>query len=1120
MNDNQQKPPVGFDHTQIEKKWQEKWEKEALYKTADTTEKPKYYVLDMFPYPSGTGLHVGHPRGYIASDIFSRFKRMQGFNVLHPMGFDSFGLPAEQYAIKTGNHPGPHTDELVEHYKKQLSNIGFSYDWSREVATHKPEYYKWTQWIFLQLYNSWYNTDTNKTESIETCIEKLSKEDSPWNSYSEKEKQDILMKYRIAYEGYAEVNWCPELGTVLANDEVVTAPDGSMVSERGEYPVIRKSMRQWFMRISAYADRLLDGLETIDWPHSIKEIQRNWIGKSEGSEISFKLEVLSSKEEHEIKVFTTRADTLFGVTYVVLAPEHELVESLKSHTKNKDEVEAYIAKVKATSEDDRINDKNEKTGVCLEGVYAVNPANREKVPVWIANYVLASYGTGAVMAVPAHDERDFEFAQKYNLSIKQVVEPILIQTTGSATFRHNEPVQDSKGIISIVKHWSEEKYLGLYWAEAGWGTLLTGGIDDGFTPEETVLKEIHEETGFKNAVIVRSLGIIHSKYYHAPKKLNRFGHAPTFYVELKNGEKDSISEEESSKHEIKWLTISELKKFLTAASHLQAIELLENGVHTKYGLLTNSEKFDGLTSEETKKKITEFVGGRLVTKYKMRDAIFARQRYWGEPIPLIHKSLDEQYKDSFEIPFYSEFPFSLIVKKEKTVETRSLDIPGRDKVKAGDIVKIKYLPTDKVVYARIVNVWRFKNIKELWDNGNFLVKEIRPEANIVSYEQLYEFYKNVDPGYEKRCDEHGLVAWKIELLEGSFIETVSEKALPLLLPDIEDFTPAGDGSSALSRSKEWMEKGYETNTMPGWAGSSWYFLRYMDPKNSGRFASSEAVDYWGQVDMYVGGAEHATGHLLYSRFWNIALHDLGYVPFAEPFAALRNQGMIAGPDGRKMSKRWGNVINPDDVVARLGADTLRVYESFMGPFEAHLPWSTDAIAGSRRFIERVYRLIENGKVGESTDGALEKVLHKTIKKVTDDIQTFSFNTAVSSMMILLNEIEKSESISGADMKSFLKLLAPFAPHITEELWAVLGEESSIHLAPWPTFDESKTVDAEVTITIQINGKVRGSLVVSRDESEEDIKEKAFALPQIVKYLEGQNIKKVVYIAGKIISVVL
>lgn len=806
-----------YNHTEVEKKWQEQWEKDGIYTTeSEKSTKPKMYVLDMFPYPSGAGLHVGHPRGYIASDVFSRYKRMQGFNVLHPMGFDSFGLPAEQYAIKTGNHPGPYTDELVVHYKKQLSNIGFSYDWSREVATHRPEYYKWTQWIFLKLFNSWYNPESNKTESIQTCIEKLSKQDKQWETYSEKEKQDILMQYRIAYEGYAEVNWCPELGTVLANDEIITAPDGTMVSERGEHPVVRKSMRQWFMRISAYADRLLSGLDTIDWPHGIKEIQRNWIGKSEGSEIPFKLSTGDT-----VSVFTTRADTLFGVTYLVLAPEHQLVEELLVNSNhqitNSNEVEAYIAKVKATSEDDRTNDKNEKTGICLEGVTALNPANGEEVPVWIANYVLANYGTGAVMAVPQHDERDNIFAKIYNL-------PII-----------DRPLVD-------------------------------------------------------------------------------------------------------------------------------------------------------------KTEITEKVGGRLVTKYKMRDAIFARQRYWGEPIPLRHSA-------------------------------------------------------DGIITA------------------------------------------------------------------------LSEDELPLVLPELQDFAPAGDGNSALSKSSEWMEKGYETNTMPGWAGSSWYFLRYMDPHNTEAFASPEAVKYWGQVDMYVGGAEHATGHLLYSRFWNMALHDLGYVPHAEPFKTLRNQGMIAGTDGRKMSKRWGNIINPDDVVAQLGADTLRVYESFMGPFESHLPWSTDGIVGSRRFLERVYRVIDT-KIANTTDPSVTKALHKAIKKVTHDINSFSFNTAVSAMMIWLNELEKGDGITKKDFSTFLQLLAPFAPFITEELWSVLGESTSIHKASWPTYDEALTKDDEVTLGVQINGKLRAEVTVPADAGEDVVREAVFALPRIQELLSGQEPKKTIVVPGRIVNIVL
>lgn len=952
-----------YDHKEIEEIWQQKWAADGTYKTSDSTDKPKMYVLDMFPYPSGSGLHVGHPRGYIASDVYARYKRMQGFNVLHPMGFDSFGLPAEQYAIKTGNHPGPYTDELVEHYKKQLTSMGFSYDWSRQVATHKPEYYKWTQWIFLQLYNSWYNPATNKTESIETCIAKLQQEDPKWNNYSAKEQQDILMEYRIAYEGYAEVNWCPELGTVLANDEIITAPDGSMVSERGEYPVIRKSMRQWFMRISAYADRLLSGLDTIDWPHGIKEIQRNWIGKSEGSELSFKLST-----GDEVSVFTTRADTLFGVTYIVLAPEHELVQKLSSQIANWDEVEAYISKIKATSEDDRTNDKNEKTGIELKGVTATNPANGEQVPVWIANYVLASYGTGAVMAVPAHDERDFEFAKKYELQIKTVIVSEYYPVTRVTALL----VTKNKDLI--LQSWNLDdgkKLIGRF----------GGHIESGESIVDCLRRELKEEI---------ELDIDNHSYYFAEYLDTHKDEGDIVFV-VENVNVDTLKQHEG--HEI-----IELGKYLPNTEGLSQNTLnawkkyISNlyGADIRYGRLVDSGQFNGLTSEEARTKITSFVGGKLLTKYKMRDAIFARQRYWGEPIPLRHSA-------------------------------------------------------------------------------------------------------------------------------DGIIEPLSESELPLTLPELADFAPAGDGSSPLAKSEEWMKAGYETNTMPGWAGSSWYFLRYMDPHNTDTFVSKDAAKYWGQVDMYVGGAEHATGHLLYSRFWNMALYDLGHVAHAEPFAALRNQGLIGGTDGRKMSKRWGNVINPDDVIAQLGADTLRVYESFMGPFDAHLPWSTDGIVGSRRFIERVYRAY--GKVGDTTDAAATKVLHKTIKKVTDDIAEFKFNTAVSALMICVNEIEKASAITQKDFKLFLQLLAPFAPHITEELWYELGETSSIHLAQWPVADEALLVDDEVTIGVQINGKVRAELTIAISASKEEIESAARALPRVIEYTQGKTIKNVVVVPGRIINII-
>ncbi len=847
-----------YDHSKIEKKWQKVWDDEKTYRTLDVKEaeakgRKPYYVLDMFPYPSGSGLHVGHPRGYIASDVFARMKRVQGFNVLHPMGFDSFGLPAEQYAIQTGNNPGPFTDELIVRYREQLAILGFSFDWSREVATHRPEFYKWTQWIFLQIYNSYYDAEQDKARPISELVKKLEKTDPSWNGLSEIERQKVLMNYRLAYEGYAEVNWCPELGTVLANDEVVDGPNGP-VSERGEFPVEKKKMRQWFMRITAYGDRLLKGLDTIDWPENIKEIQRNWIGKSEGSEITFHIQNKEfGYDITNIDVFTTRADTLYGVTYIALAVDHPAVEHLlKKEISNWDQVYEYIQDVK---KEDPYADK-EITGIKLEGVVAKQSFMDDfEVPVYLTNYVLGSYGTGAVMGVPAHDERDFAFAKKYDLPII----PVTLDLGGS-----------------VQMCWSYEKW----------------------------------------------------------------------------------NEEWNSWYSNEGRVIFEGKK---------------------------------ISSEEARKKITEHVGGKLVTRYKIRDAIFARQRYWGEPIPLIHH-------------------------------------------------------------------------------------------------------------------------------EDGTISEVSGGELPLELPKVASYQPSGTGESPLATVKSWVKAGYETNTMPGWAGSSWYFLRYMDPHNADAFAGKDEVDYWNNVNMYVGGAEHATGHLLYSRFWHKVLKDLGYVPTEEPFAALRNQGMIGGTDGRKMSKRWGNVINPDDVVRDLGADTMRVYESFMGPFESHLPWSTDSIVGARRFIERVWRLAET--VGDATPDSLRKSLHKTTKKVTGDIHSFSFNTAVSAMMIFVNDAEKAAAISSNDYRTFLQILAPFAPHVAEELWESLGGEGSIHHAPWPVYDETLIVDDTVTIGIQVNGKVRAELTIPVDADEASVRAQVLEISEITKWIDGKEIKKFIYVPSKIISIVI
>ncbi len=856
-----------YDHKKIEKKWQGIWDKNETYKTSNSTKDKKMYVLDMFPYPSGVGLHVGHPRGYIGSDVYARMKRMEGYNILHPMGYDAFGLPAEQYALEHKIHPKKAVDENVKTFERQLSMIGLSYDWSRKINTTDPKYYKWTQWIFLQIYNSWYDKTKDKARPIlelENIFEKSGNlkvnavcnintdnfTSKQWCNFSKKEKNEILMKYRLAYEGYSEVNWCKEMGTVLANDEIVQDSNGNSVSERGGYPVEKKLMRQWFMRITAYAEKLLVGLDDLEWSDHIKEIQKNWIGKSEGSIVKFPVNNMDTN----IEVFTTRIDTIFSGTFLVLAPEHVFIQKNKNIISNISLVEKYLEEVKNKLDTERTDESN-KTGVELKGVSVINPANGKEMSVWVSDFVLGSYGTGAVFA-DAHDKRDFDMAKKYNIPLA----------------------------VSI-------------------------------RPEDDILFE----------------------------KVKRL--------------EECFSDE---------------------------------------GILFNSGEFDGLTSKEARPKIIEWLASKnfaiKTTKYKMRDAVFARQRYWGEPIPLKHNT-------------------------DGTIS----ELKGKD--------------------------------------------------------------------------------------------------LPLELPNVKSYESIGTGESPLAGVKSWVKEGYETNTMPGWAGSSWYFLRYMDPQNPKNFASKKAIDYWKNVDVYVGGQEHATGHLLYSRFWNNFLYDMGYVLTKEPFKRLKNQGMILATDGRKMSKRWGNVINPDDIVNNYGADTLRVYEMFMGPFDQSLPWSTESIIGSRRFIDRAYRLQEK-VINKKSSKDLEKNLHKVIKKVTNDIENFAFNTAVSSMMIFINEAEKEEFIGEKDFKMFLQILAPFAPHITEEIWVGLGEKKTIHRSSWPKYDKKKIIDETIKIAIQVNGKVRSEIIVGNDEEEEIVKNLALKDENVVPWLENKEIKRIIYVKGRIVNIVV
>ena len=802
---------MNYNHKTIEKKWQKYWAAHNTFNTTTDPDKPKFYALDMFPYPSGQGLHVGHPEGYTATDILSRFKRAQGYNVLHPMGWDAFGLPAEQYALDTGNDPAEFTKKNIETFRRQINSLGFSYDWNREVNTTDPEYYKWTQWIFTKLYEK-----------------------------------------GLAYEAEVAVNWVPELGTVIANEEVI---DGK--SERGGYDVIRKPMRQWMLKITAYADRLLDDLEELDWPESIKEMQRNWIGRSVGANVTFKV----ADTDKEFTVFTTRPDTLFGATYAVMAPELPLVKEITT-PEQMAAVESYIEQAAKKSDLNRTDLAKEKTGV-FTGAYAINPVNNKKIPIWIADYVLASYGTGAIMAVPAHDERDFEFAKTFDLEIIPV---------------------------------------------------LAGG---------DVTKEAFTEDG---------------------EHINS---------EFLNG----LNKQEAIDKMVAWLE--------------------EHGV------------------------------GKKEVSYRLRDWLFSRQRYWGEPIPIIH-----------------------------------------------------------------------------WEDGT--------------------------------------------------TTALSEEELPLRLPKATNIKPSGTGESPLANITDWVNvvdpktglKGRrETNTMPQWAGSSWYFLRYVDPHNKQALADYEKLKQWLPVDIYIGGAEHAVLHLLYARFWHKFLYDLGVVPTKEPFQKLFNQGMILGENNEKMSKSRGNVVNPDDVVKQYGADTLRLYEMFMGPLDASIAWSENGLEGSRKFLDRVWRLIvdENGKLRDRittfNDGKLDKVYNQTVKKVTEDFENLHFNTAISQMMVFVNEAYKADALPYAYIEGFVQLLAPIAPHIAEELWEILGNEGGISYVPWPTFDEAALVESEVEIVCQINGKVRAKLMVLVDSSKEALEELALANEQVKEQIAGKTVRKVIAVPNKLVNIV-
>lgn len=1127
----------------IEEKWQKRWEEEKLFEAEDKSKKPKQYLLTEFPYPSGAGLHVGHVRSYTAMDVIARKKRMEGYNVMYPIGWDAFGLPTENYAIKHGIHPRQATEENIATFKRQLKSLGISYDWSREINTTDPNYYKWTQWIFLK-----------------------------------------FLEKGLAYKKKMPVNWCRSCKIVLANEEV---ENGRCERCKGE--VEKREKEQWLLKITEYADRLIDDLDKVYYLEKIKIQQKNWIGRSEGAEINFdinqkfnyiflhghkgsikgnffpwlkkeldkrgnkvwakdlpggtepkvdeqiaflkknakfdkdtvvvthslggpllmkyleatsnkihkavvmappsKVKFLDNKRRPELKVFcnwkfnfnkvkkqiksisvvvdtndpivpqshphdyieglnakevrikngnhfddpkidglleiivpnlkvfTTRPDTIYGATYMVVAPEHEIIEKHEDRIMNYDDVKKYISKAMRKSDLERTELQKDKTGIEIQGIKAINPINGEEIPIYVADYVLVTYGTGAIMAVPAHDERDWEFAKKYNIPIRYVVAP-WIEPEKNDTPKHEKETIRRNNVIVIVKHWEEDKYFCLDWKEYGWKSFVVGGIEKGESAEEAGVREMKEETGYQKIKSIKKLGTpIATNFYARHKNINREGFNQGFYIELKDGTRKDLEKKHVKHHDGVWVDRADVLKFLNLNNHIWFFNVLNKGEepYSGLGVSINSELIDGLKTKDAKKKITDWLGennyGKKSVNYKLRDWIFSRQHYWGEPIPVI------------------------------------------------------------------------------------------------------------------QCEKCGTVP-------------VSEKDLPVELPDVEKYEPTDTGESPLAEITDWVnvkcpkcngDAKRETDTMPNWAGSSWYFLRYCDPKNNKVFADHNKLKYWMPVDWYNGGMEHTTLHLLYSRFWHKFLYDQGLVTISEPYQKRTSHGIVLAEDGRKMSKSFGNVINPDDIVNNEeggGADTLRLYELFMGPFSEAIPWSMDGVKGIRRFLEKVWSVYHEkeyiecrGERKEVSDHLLI-LLHQTIKKVTEDVESMDFNTAISQMMIFINECYKNDKLPAGAMKIFLKLLSPFAPHLAEELWEQMGNKRSILYEKWPEYDKNLLVEEKINLVVQVNGKVRDNLKIEAGLSEDEALENAKSSEKVKKYIDDKEIRKVIFVKDKILNLVV